>query len=147
MGGPNLDGKEIRSDYKRAMNQDMKKSLTAPLVLAFVITCGAFLRPARLSAGAVSGPRVASATAAPLGTQRFEPILFRGGELARIAISGDGSTILDLYVYDADSNLIDFDENGYVDCIVRFRPRWDAYYYVKVVNRGVLSNTFGLATN
>ena len=32
-------------------------------------------------------------------------IAFRGGEVARAAVSGDGDTRLDLYVYDENGNL------------------------------------------
>lgn len=72
---------------------------------------------------------------------------FRGGELATIAVSGDGDTDLDLFVYDENGNLIASDTDAGDDCLVVFTPRWTGNFRVKVKNYGRVYNNYGIATN
>ena len=123
------------------MISHLLKKVTGVVALQVVLAYG------NVSAKAVLGPRESTVTVAPRSRQPFQPILFRGGELAVLAVVEDGSTVLDLYVYDAAGNLVYGDEDGYRECFVMFTPRRSGYYYVEVVNRGRLPNTFGLATN
>ena len=72
---------------------------------------------------------------------------FYGDEIARVAVSGDGGTDLDLYVYDRNDDLITSDTDSSDDCSVSWVPRWTATFYIKVVNRGSASNTYVIVTN
>jgi hypothetical protein len=72
---------------------------------------------------------------------------FVGGEWEVLAVSGDGDTDLDLYVYDENGNLVAKDDDNSDDCMVRFIPRWTGPFTVKVVNRGHYANRYTLGTN
>lgn len=72
---------------------------------------------------------------------------FRGGEVARVAVVGDGDTDLDLYIYDENGNLIDYDDSLSGNCICEWTPKWTGKFTIKVVNRGSVYNHFGIATN
>lgn len=72
---------------------------------------------------------------------------FVGREWEELFVSGDGSTDLDLYVYDENNNLVAKDEDNTDDCVVRFIPRWTGDFTVKVVNRGRYANRYTLGTN
>src|SRR4051794_16160831 len=47
---------------------------------------------------------------------RYYTNVFYGGTTVNIGVSGDGSTDLDLYVYDAFGRLIDKDDDGSDEC-------------------------------
>ena len=72
---------------------------------------------------------------------------FWASELAEVCVSGDGDTDLDLYVYDANGNLIGSDTDYTDECVVRWVPAWTGTFIVKVVNRGALYNNFAIWTN
>ena len=72
---------------------------------------------------------------------------FVGREWEVLAVSGDGDTDLDLYVYDENGNLIAKDDDYSDDCLVRFIPRWTGRFTIKVVNRGHYTNRYTIATN
>ena len=72
---------------------------------------------------------------------------FKGGEDATIIVSGDGDTDLDLYVYDENDNLVNYDDDGTDDCVVTFTPRWTGNFKVKVKNLGDTYNSYTLITN
>ena len=74
-------------------------------------------------------------------------VRFRGGEFAAINVSGDATTDLDLYVYDANGNLIEFDEDATDECLVSWTPRWTGSFRVVIVNRGPVYNDYMLRTN
>ena len=72
---------------------------------------------------------------------------FWAGEIAEVAIVGDGDTDLDLYIYDANGNLITKDTDYSDTCICRWVPAWTGTFTIKVVNRGDVYNNFILVTN
>lgn len=74
-------------------------------------------------------------------------ITFVGGELARVAVIGDGDTDLDLYIYDENGNLITADTDYTDQCLVEFTPRWTGVFRVRVVNNGYVYNNYVLLTN
>lgn len=80
-------------------------------------------------------------------TDRFEPIWFRAGEFARVTVSGDGDTDLDLYVYDAAGNLVARDDDRTDQCIATWVPRRSGWFYIQVVNLGSVYNAYTLRTN
>jgi hypothetical protein len=97
-------------------------------------------------AGAIPGPKRSQSVIRPGGVDEYK-VVFRAGELASVAVIGDGDTDLDLYVYDENGNLVVADEDGTDDCLVRWTPRWTGKYTIHVVNRGRLANGYGIATN
>jgi hypothetical protein len=74
-------------------------------------------------------------------------IEFAGGEAAEVAVVGDGSTDLDLYIFDEDANLIVMDEDAGDECYVIWKPRSTGIFVVTVLNRGSSSNEYALVTN
>jgi hypothetical protein len=72
---------------------------------------------------------------------------FYAGELARVAVLGDGDTDLDLYIYDQNGNLIVSDTDYTDQCLVQFVPRWTGTFRVRVVNNGYVYNRYVLMTN
>lgn len=74
-------------------------------------------------------------------------ISFYGGEVARIAVVGDGDTDVDLYVYDENGHLIAKDDDRTAECVVEFVPRWTGPFRVRVVNNGYVYSNYILMTN
>jgi hypothetical protein len=72
---------------------------------------------------------------------------FTGGEAAEVAVVGDGSTDLDLYIMDENGNLITMDESAGDECYVLWKPNWTGVFYVTVLNRGSVWNQYALVTN
>ena len=98
-------------------------------------------------AGAVPVPK-AGHTRVHAYTTDIYHISFRAHEEAQVAISGDGDTELDLYVYDENGHLIASDDEGSEDDrSVSWTPRWTGRFTIKVVNRGSVYNAYGIATN
>lgn len=96
--------------------------------------------------GAVNGPSRHLDIVKGNCTDNYQ-ISFIANYLAEIAVSGDGDTDLDLYVYDSNGNLIASDEDYSDDCYVSWVPRWTGRYIVKVVNRGPVYNRYVILTN
>lgn len=74
-------------------------------------------------------------------------ILFTGGELAEVAISGDGDTDLDLTIYDEFGNYIGSDTGATDDAYVAWTPRWTGKFRVEVRNPGTVHNQYVMITN
>jgi len=72
---------------------------------------------------------------------------FTGGDAAEAAVVGDGSTDLDLYIFDEDGNLIVMDEDAGDECYVIWKPRSTGVFVITVLNRGSSYNEFALVTN
>jgi hypothetical protein len=74
-------------------------------------------------------------------------ISFRGDAFAEIAVSGDGDTDLDLYVYDEFGHLVASDVDATDDCYVSWTPVFTGSFRVEVRNEGYVYNEYVLATN
>jgi hypothetical protein len=74
-------------------------------------------------------------------------IAFRAGEVARIAVIGDGDTDVDLIVYDENGHEIGRDDDGTSNCVVQFTPRWTGQFRVRVINNGYVYSRYLLVTN
>lgn len=119
------------------------KKVTTMLVLAIALTLNAI---APTYAGAIGGSRYGDYTIRPFTTHTFQ-IAFRGGEYARIAVEGNGSTDLDLYISDQWGNPVDSDDDATDFCLTQWYVRGAAVYTVKIVNRGSYFNRYSIATN
>jgi hypothetical protein len=95
-------------------------------------------------ASPVGGSRSAVTSVNAYGTDRFNPIRFYGDERAVVTISGDGTSDLDLYVYDENGYLVASDDDGSDQCAVSFTPAYTGYFTVVVVNRGGVWNEYSL---
>lgn len=71
-------------------------------------------------------------------------VTFNGGEQADVAISGDGSSDLDLYVYDQNGNEVCHSTSYGDDEHCVFYPRWTGPFLIKVVNEGSYGNYFSI---
>ena len=72
---------------------------------------------------------------------------FYGGEVARVAIVGDGDTDMDLYIYDQNGHEITRTSGPGSNCLVQFVPRWTGPFRVRVVNLGYVYSDYILMTN
>lgn len=74
-------------------------------------------------------------------------VVFRGGQLAAVSVSGDGDTDLDCFVYDEDGSLVAKDDDSTDECRLTFRPQRSMRYRVEIVNLGGVYNAYHLRTN
>jgi hypothetical protein len=95
--------------------------------------------------GAEGGPKVNRTVVLSKVTDVYR-IRFRGGQLAEVAIAGDGDSDLDLYVYDEFGNLMCRAVSRSDHELCQWFPRRDALFTIRVLNLGV-ANYYGLATN
>ncbi len=72
---------------------------------------------------------------------------FSGGSLARLIVSGDGDTDLDIYVYDEYGNLADSDSDNTDYCVAEWTPRRNGQFKIVIKNRGRVYNNCVLMTN
>ena len=108
------------------------------LMIGFV-AFGCLAAPA--SAHPAGGSKVGFHRVEAYSTDVFN-VKFHADESATVAISGDGDTDLDLYVYDDNGNLIGADTDESDDCIVRFHPRWSGMFRIEVRNLGRVWNNY-----
>jgi len=113
-------------------------------LLSLILTVAAAGSSAQ--AGRVGGP--GQAVAVVYAGQLDEYTLwFRANEVARVVVDGDGSSDLDLFVYDENGNLV-VSDTDYTDyCVGTWVPRWTGRFLVRVVNRGDRANVYELSTN
>lgn len=74
-------------------------------------------------------------------------IEFRGGELALAMVTGDGDTDLDLFIYDAEGNLVDSDTDDVDECLCSWVPARTAPYTIIVKNYGKVYNCYSITVN
>jgi hypothetical protein len=69
-------------------------------------------------------------------------VLYRGGELADFAITGDGDTTLNVVVRDAAGNEICRTSGPGDRCHVTWRPSRTGFFYISVINEGGVYNQY-----
>lgn len=131
--------KELLTVVKKAINRRLMASMLVIAALTFTITVPGL-------AGAVRGASCGTYRLPARGSHTFR-ISFYGGETARVALSGDGDTDLDLYVYDPFGNLMDSDDDSSDDCIAEWFPGRTRTFIIRVVNRGSVYNEYRMCTN
>ena len=97
----------------------------------------------RLTTGGRKGLRT---VARPRACDCFDGY-FVEGEAAIVTVRGDGSTALELYVYDQDGDLVAWDTDGTADCVARWVPGRSGRYMLEVVNRGPKANAYVIGIN
>lgn len=95
--------------------------------------------------GAVGGPKITRTVVNTRAIDNFR-VKFRGEEPARIVVSGDGDSDLDLFVYDENGNQVCADTDSTDDMACSFTPAWTGTFTVRVKNLG-LANRYVLMTN
>lgn len=110
----------------------------------------ATLTTSTLSAHAIyangsADPRSDRATVAAYGSVTYRPILFSSDDEGIVKVTGDGSTMLDVAVYDERGNLI-IHYAGYSPW-VSFRPYWAQGMVIRIRNLGGVSNSYSMQTN
>lgn len=85
--------------------------------------------------GAVDGPARHIDVVGGRQTDQYR-VTFRGGEPARVLVSGDGDSDLDLYVLDENGNQICKDDDATDDMVCGWTPKWTGQFMLRVVNRG-----------
>lgn len=95
---------------------------------------------------AAGGPKVSRA-AVLAGTTDVYRVTFIGGSLAEVALTGDGDTDLDLFVYDEHGSLVCDDVGRTDDAYCAWVPRWTGLFRIHVENLGNVYNRYRLATN
>jgi len=98
------------------------------------------------SRGASGGAKYQVTQVSAGSTDQYN-VEFRGGETAEVALSGDGDTDLDLWVYDEFNNLVASDAGSTDTAYVSWTPRWTGNFRVEVQNRGAVYNQYVLITN
>ena len=96
--------------------------------------------------GAVGTQQYASSTV-DAGSSDVYRVNFTAGKLAVVTMVGDGDTDLDLYIYDPNGNLVDSDTGNSDNCVCAWTPRVSGKYKIKIVNRGIVYNSYILRTN
>lgn len=114
--------------------------------VAALIDAEAAKHPSTGTLGATTGPIVHHDHVYARHYDDFA-VTFYAGELARVAVIGNGSTDLDLYIYDANGNMITADTDYSDQCLVQFVPRWTGTFRIRVVNNGYVGNNYVLMTN
>jgi hypothetical protein len=119
------------------------KRLALGLALGVValLSCGGLAE-----AGRLYGPRIDFRRAPAYSTVTYTET-FVGGQVARVSIVGDGTTDLDLYVYDEYGYLV-VRATGLSDIeSVLWVPARTGTYRIEVRNLGVVYNNYLLTTN
>jgi hypothetical protein len=98
------------------------------------------------SRGVVGGPKFTNERV--LGRSQDNYIVtFEGLENAVVYVKGDGTTDLDLIVYDENGNLVESDADYTDECLVKFLPKWTGKFRIIVRNNGNVYNDYTLKTN
>lgn len=99
------------------------------------------------SAGTLSVAGMAKTEVVRAFTTDVYHVQFRGGEVAAVAIAGDGDTDLDLYVFDQAGNRICRSVRGGDAEACRWTPAWTGTFRIEVKNLGSMSNRYRIAMN
>jgi len=85
------------------------------------------------SKGTPEGPQVLRGFIGPLVKDEYTAV-FMGNELAEVAVIGDGSADLDLYIYDMNNNLITSDIRSLTEAYCAFVPYFTTTFRIVVKN-------------
>ncbi|HZZ79051.1 MAG TPA: hypothetical protein VFE62_11060 [Gemmataceae bacterium] len=119
------------------------RKITARLLVVVALTLATI---PMAHAGRIPGPGQDTKICQAFGTVTYYEV-FRGGEQARIAIAGDGSSDLDVLVYDMQGRLV-AQGIGPTDIeLVTFFPVQAQTYRIVVRNLGGNANRFSMASN
>lgn len=96
--------------------------------------------------GRVYGPADATRRVEAYSTYA-DRIMFRGNELARVTIEGDGDCDLDLYIYNDEGMLVAKDDDYTDYCVASWTPNYTKSYRIIVRNRSGVYANYRLMSN
>lgn len=96
--------------------------------------------------GRIGGASLHNDRVAAHGTDEWT-IRFQAGVLAEVGLKGDGTTDVDIHVYDSSGNLVGYDDDNSDVCLVKWVPTYSGPFSVHVINRGGVYNDYTLVTN
>ena len=82
-----------------------------------------------------------------VGDEHVYVISFVAGEWATVSAVGDGTSDLDLYVYDEHDNLVECDTDMTDACYCSFVPVSNGSFTIKLNNHGPEANAYELRTD
>ena len=74
-------------------------------------------------------------------------VVFSGGQLAEAGLAGDGTSDLDLLVYDENDHLVCRSTGSSDREYCRWWPRWTGPFRIEIQNLGAAANLYRVATN
>jgi hypothetical protein len=107
----------------------MKRTVSGWVVMALVL-----LAQAGAWAGSEKGPRRYRDVRVRAKDERVYKVTFRQGERAEVAVMGQGTTDVDLFIYDESGRLVAADEADTDFCLCRWYPAKTQTYRVVVKN-------------
>lgn len=96
--------------------------------------------------GRIGGASLHSDRVAAHGTDEWT-ISFRAGEEAEVGLKGDGTTDVDVHVYDSDGNLVAYDDDDGDVCLAKWVPTYSGQFSIHVINRSGVYNDYTMVTN
>lgn len=114
------------------------------MILAVVAGAGLLLGVSPAEAGRVPTPGSDVATVGAFSSISYDEDFF-GGERANVVVVGDGSTMLQVTVYDENGNYIT-SATGYTASVTWY-PRWTGEFTIRVTNLGAYGNRYVMRSN
>jgi len=99
------------------------------------------------SKGVVDGPVYSIVKIRASGQDTYDALPFQGGKYAEIYVEGQGSSDLNLFVYDDQSRLVCSDTDISDIAYCGWRPASSGGFTVAVKNKGKADNQYSLITN
>lgn len=121
----------------------MLKSISSRFAL---LSAAGLIAASTAGAGIVDGP-VADSDRVEANDEVTYSEIFKGGDPAAVAVSGDGDTDLDLFVYDEAGELVASDTDLSDQCIVAWVPAKTQRYRIVIRNLGDVYNAYKMIAN
>jgi hypothetical protein len=154
LGGTEIDLKpEGRAATESAQKSGQPASADSILVEARDLAKGEKITNLLIDETAAMGvaagdgqPKTHQATVQPGATNVYS-VVFSGGQLAEAGIAGDGSSDLDLLIYDDNDHLVCRSTGSSDREYCRWWPRWTGTFRIEIQNLGTVANLYRVATN
>jgi len=117
------------------------KRLALLTAMVASLVCGA-----AASGNSVLGLRAGTATVQAYSSSNHY-IAYRGGEVARFSVVGDGFTTLNARLYDQSGRLVNFTTGPGDRILLTWVPSSTQTYRIEIINEGSTFNNYGWATN
>jgi hypothetical protein len=104
------------------------------------------LEATKTQRGALTGPKYQYERILPRDIDTYI-IDFEGLKEAIVYVKGDGTTDLDLFVFDENGNVVEQDRDYSDECSISFIPKWTGKFKIKITNNGALFNDYVIRTN
>ena len=136
-------GKVLSSDPAALLAEAKAMSGNDPSVVALADKAARTMGRTR---GRIGGASEHNDRVAAHGTDTWT-IRFEAGVQAEVGLKGDGTTDVDIHVYDSSGNLVAYDDDAGDVCLVKWVPTYSGEFSVHVINRDGVYNDYTLVTN